>query len=387
MGKKYKVPVQYYIYQDSDPEKFVATEGKIYKDKDSKKYTIKIEYRDQIIRKRMPDKKLIKYVFQNQIIITPEDILNYIGDSHYKNCIYNKGSKDVDVSASANVTYVLTPGGKFEPYDKNIENNKFVKKITIPREMTDSVPVYMNIMLVSDDELHKQYGITNNSARRCALVHNVDLQNVEPYFGTANVLTTINKKMNYALNKDDILKFLEKKGNTYTILEMSDAEIEERRKLKLINERYLYTRDIQFNYYKGALKRYYSSNNSKKTMQNLLVDSVQGLKLNNKHIIKLDNNTLLKYRDAIDDAIEKNKIRKNKGDIEKYIAMLSIQPDFVDSSWHLREKYINENFEKNFGITVDHFLSNKKREIDMTIDIPKEFLDTSKVVDLPFKTY
>lgn len=331
-----------------------------------------------------PVGKLIKYTFNSPIVITPEDVLNYIGDSHYKNYMYNKGFRNVDVSANTNVMHILTPGGKFEAQGKNIENNKFVKKITIPREMTDSVPIYMNIMVISDDELHKQYGITNNSARRCALVYNVDLGNVEPYFGTANVLTTINKKMNYALNKDDILKYLEKKGNAYTILEMSDAEIEERRKLKLINEKYLYLRDIQFNYYKGALIKYYSSNNSKKTMKNLLIDSVQGLRVNNKHLVKLDNNTLLKYRDAIDEAIEKKKIRKNKGDIEKYISMLSIFPDFVYGEWYSREKYVNDNFEKNFGITVEHFLGNKKREIDMTIDIPKEFLDMNKVVDLPF---
>lgn len=329
--------------------------------------------------------KLIKYSFENQINITPEDILNYIGDNHYKNCMYNKGYREIDVAENVNISCILTPGGKFEQIDKNIENNKFVKKIIISKEMTGTIPVYMNAMLISDeDDLHKQYGITHNSARRCALVYNVDLPNVEPYFGTANVLTTFNKKMNYALTKDDILKYLEKRGNVYNILEMSDAEIEERKKLKMINEKYLNLRDIQFNYYKGALLKYYSSDNSKNTMKNLLVDSKKGLRVSGKHLIKLDNNTLIKYRDAIDDAIDKKKIRKNKGDIEKYISMLSIFPDFIDDTWYIREKFVNDEFEKKFGITVKHFLSNKKREIDMTISMPKEFLDIHKVVDLPF---
>lgn len=320
--------------------------------------------------------KMIKYAFNEDIVIKVDDVLNYLGDSHYKNCLYSKGTREVDVSATTNVTQIITPGGKFEPYEKNIENNKFVKKIIISREITKTVPIYMNIMVIADDDLHKQYGITNNIARRCALVYNVDLYNVEPYFGTPNVLTTINKKMNYAINKEDIMKYLQKNGNPYTIMEMSDAEIEERKKLKLINEKYLYLRDIQFNTYKGALLKYYQSSNKKQTMKNLMENGYNGK--------KMDNDCLLRYKDAIDNAIDKQKIRKNKSDIEKYIPMLPIQPDFVDSMWPIREKFVNDTFKENFGITVQQFLSSRTREINMNIDKPKQFLDTNKKVNLPF---
>jgi hypothetical protein len=217
--------------------------------------------------------KRIKYSFKNSIVITVEDILNYLGDSHYKNCIYTRGVREVDVSSSTNLTYILTPGGKFEIYEKYVENNKFVTKIVVPREITKTTTQYINAMLISGNDLHTVYGISDNYARRAALVYNVDLYNIDPYFGVPNVLTTINKKMKHALHKEDILKYLEKGGQAYTMLEMSDAEVEERKKMKIINERYLYMRDKQFNGYKEALLKYYTSSYKKVALEKLLSET------------------------------------------------------------------------------------------------------------------
>jgi hypothetical protein len=322
-------------------------------------------------------KKRLKYTYEIPIIINSEDVLNYLGDSYYQNCLYEKGFRNTVVSDTKTINNILVPGCKYDLYDKNIKNNKYVTSIPISKEITKKNDIHIDTIIVVGNDLHQKYGITSNGARRNAFVYNIDIRNVEPGFGVSDILTKgMLMRNNFAIHKEDIEKYMEKGGNSYTILEKSENEIAEMKKIKIFNEKYTWLRNKQFDMYFEAVRQYYESPNKLRTLDIILTKGINHNKVNKE--------CLMKYIEKIDDAIEKGQISKKKDMIKLYMGSLIVYPDFKYGSWGSRKKLVHDDFEKKFGITINHYIGNNKRDIIINISRPREFFKISQTYKLPF---
>lgn len=302
-------------------------------------------------------KRALKYTFENPIEITVEDVVNYLGDSYYQNTRYNKGIK---IDNLMNSLY-LYPGYKFEKInideisftDKTSSVAKYVHNpfITMFRNMDDRDPKISIEMLIVGNDLHNNKNtISSNTARRCALLYNVDLSSVDAYFN----LPDPNVSGKYrdpaiAINKEDVLKFLAKGGKYYTILEMPDPELKFRKmptgdKMTVIN------------LYRSAIKEYFKSKDRKKIYNDLIEKK------------RLNPLTLRLYIDRVENA----NISSNQ--IFHFIDSLNIIPDFLDIRWPYNKNYLEKEFIKKTNISFENFLNGHRRNIYINVPRPTERL-------------
>jgi hypothetical protein len=325
--------------------------------------------------------KKLKYEFQTKINVSVEDVLNYLGDSYFQNCLYEKGYRSVHVAENKSLNYVLTVGCIFENVENTSKTNKLFTSFHVPKEITKKNDITLNIMVIVGNDLHEKYGISSNDARRCAFAYNVDIRTVDPGFGVSNILTKgIVKRPNFALHKDDILKFREKGESCYSVLEMSEKEIIERKRLNSPLYKYddevFHCRNEQSKAYHTAIAQYYASTNKEKTLEDILSKKIK--------YTKIDRICMQKYINNIDAAIEKGEFGKKKDFIKQYAAGLEFYPDIVCDSWYQRKNYIDKEFIKKYGFSIEHFTGNNKRDIFIGIKRPTQLFNVSDMVELPY---
>ncbi len=327
--------------------------------------------------------KRLRYEFQTNITINIEDALNYLGDSYFQNSIYEKGHRSISViTGTKSLDYVLTPGCIFELVENTPKTNKLFTNFHVSKEITKKNDITLNIMVITGTDLHKKYGISTNDARRCALIYNVDINDVDPGFGVSDILTKgPTKRPNFALHKEDILKYKEKGGNPYTLLEMSENEVVERKRLNSpmynkYDDKVSHWRNEQSKAYHTAVEMYYASTNKEKTLEDILSKTIK--------YTKIDRVCISKYIRYIDMAIEKGNVSKKKDSIKQYAAGVEFYPDIIIDSWHQRKKYIDKQFHQRYGFSVEHFIGNNRRNLYIGISQPRELFDTSKTFELPY---
>lgn len=319
-------------------------------------------------------KNTLKYSFDKPVNILLIDVVNYLGDSYYQNSRYNKGIKYEQISNkyTGNITY-LHKGYKFEKInsdevsfvDKTSITSKYVHNpyITLLRNVDARDPKISIEMLVVGENLHSKVDVSSNMARRNALIYGVDPSNVDPYFNIPDPShpASASKYREIIVKDEDIIKFLAKGGNYYTILEMPDAELKFRK---------LPTGDKMtvIKYYRIAVKEYFKSSDKKR----LYTDLVQKKKLNPL--------TLNSYINKVNEA----DISPNQ--LSNYIDNLNILPDFLDINWPSRKKYIeNELIEKIVNYFENHseekvinfmnnFFNEKRRDCHINITRPTKRL-------------
>jgi len=211
--------------------------------------------------------------------------------------------------------------------------------------------------LVVGDDLHGSKNVVStNLARRYALLYNVDISGVDPCFSIPDPNIS-GKLRDTAIKEEDIVKFLAKGGNYYTILEMPDTELAFRKipngdKLSVIK------------LYRSATKEYFkdiraqiNKSEDKETTYN---EFIQRKRLNpltlNVYIRKVMSANV------------------PQSQLYHYIDSLNILPDFLDVNWPFNQKYLEDQFVKKTGIPVEEFLTGAKRDLYMNVAKPTSFL-------------
>jgi hypothetical protein len=265
----------------------------------------------------------------NTVVISIFDVIGYLGDSYYQNAVYKKGIvyKSSSTGYTGEVSY-LHPNYQFKQIlsnDVTFENNDgMVSKlssnpyITLFREKRDSSPI-IELLVVGEDLHQNLYEVSSAEARRFALLYEVDIDEIDPCFSIANPLTQA-KNRNIMIDKIDVIKYLQKGGKSWTLLEMSDAEL---------TARSIVIRDKQkiINFYKEALRNHY---NSKKNIDKKELNSI----------------ILQRYVDMIDEKISTNKF--NKSTLSKYITDMNIELDFLDTNWTKKIDQLEFEFLRKF---------------------------------------
>ena len=305
-------------------------------------------------------KRTLKYSFETPLEITLEDVINYLGDSYYQNARYAKGIEYEQISNkyTGGILY-LKPGYKYDKInvdevafiDKTSMSTKYVHNpyITLFRNLNDKDPKISIEILIAGDELHNnKLAVTTNFARRAAFLYGVDLSNVNPCFRLPDPNIS-GRFSEVAINEKDIIKYLEKGGNYYTILEMTDEELKFR-KLPLDDKL------LTIKYYRGAVKEYFKSKDRPKTYKDLI---------QKKHLNPL---TLNIYIENVSSANIKS------GQLSHYIDTLNILPDFLDLNWPHRKQFLEKQFLEKASISIDNFLNGTKRDIYLNIEKPSKRL-------------
>jgi hypothetical protein len=306
-------------------------------------------------------KKLtLKYTFENPIEITMEDVVNYLGDSYYQNAKYKKGVKyEMQGNNYSGIILYLHPGCKFEKInhdevaftDKTSKIAKYTHNpyITLIRNPEDNDPkISIEVLVVGSDLHNHNTVVSTNLSRRSALIYNVDMTDVEPCFSISDPNIS-GKFRDIAINDQDLLKFLAKGGNYYTILEMPDTELKFRK---------LRTGDKMtcIKTYRSAVKEYFKSKNKKLTYRDFVLRK------------RLNPLTLDIYINKVIDA----KIPQNQ--LSHYIDALNILPDFLDHTWPSKKIKLDNKFIQNTQISLNNFLSGEKRDIYINVLKPTKLL-------------
>ncbi len=302
-------------------------------------------------------KSTLKYSFETPIEITIEDVINYLGDSYYQNAKYNKGIKHEQIANkyTGNIMY-LHPGYKFEKIksdevsfiDKTSMTAKYAHNpyITLFRNADAKDPKISIEMLVVGEDLHNnKVAVTSNLGRRTAFLYKADPTVIEPYFNIPDPShpQSAAKFREVAINAEDVVKFLAKGGNYYTILELPDAELKFRK---------LSTGDkiTVVKHYKSAVKEYFKSKDKQRTYDDLIKKK------------RLNPLTLNGYIDKV------SKANVPTGQLSHFIDTLDILPDFLDAGWPTKKTYTESEFankimDKSVLGDFPEKIKNKEKEI------------------------
>lgn len=338
-------------------------------------------------------KYTLKYSFEEPIEIKMEDVVNYLGDSYYQNSVYDKGiihdTTDVKnlgkgllyVSGGNTTLLYLQPGYKYDKLKPDevsfTDTTSFFTKyshnpyITLFRNINDKDPKTSIEILVVGNELHNKIDVSSNIARRLAFMYGIDPRNVDPLFSIPDPNIS-GKYRNVVITEEDVLKYMAKGGNYYTVLEIPDDELvyskrinnmiglDEKSKNKIQVKDY---KNIVTKYYKTAAKEYFKSKDKKRTF----VDFIRNKKLNPL--------TLKMYIDKVE---EKN---LPVGQISNFIDNLNILPDFLDPEWPTKKMKLEKKFADSTGINLQNYVNGHKRNLYINIARPKQRLFTGDKID------
>lgn len=317
---------------------------------------------------------VIWFKLATPVTVTRTDVLEFLGDSNYMNALYHRGLRKVATAAERVIDYVVSPGGRFVVYNRpSVLHTKF----EIPREVTRAAPLYINQMVIGSEK--SEHPLCDAGARRAALVFNVNLTSVDPYFSVANAYTSYTKRHNVALTKDDVVKFVAKGGIAYTVMEMTDNEVAARSAAHEVNENQLKKRKIQYSNYSRAVTEYIFSKDKDVTLRGLLAEVHFGTQYK-----KYDRACLVKYIEEVQAAISTKKIAKNRDSVKMYISQLHIFPDFLVDNWDERLALITKDFRDRFGLELAEFLKCNRKNLEMAMAAPDSLLDVEDLAKLPF---
>ena len=204
--------------------------------------------------------------------------------------------------------------------------------------------LYLQPVLAKVTPDNNKVAVSSNLARRRALLYNIDPTNVDPLFDLPDPNIS-GRFRDIAVTDMDVLKYMAKGGNYYTILEMPDSELKFRK---------LPTNDKMtiINHYRSAVREYFKSKDKKKTY----ADFIQKKRLNPL--------TLNLYITKVEEA------NVPVGQLSHYIDTLNILPDFLDTKWPFRKKYLEKEFVKKTGVSLEDYMGGVKRDIYVNVPRP-----------------
>jgi len=333
---------------------------------------------------------ILKYNFDKTIEITMEDTINYLGDSYYQNLKYNRGIRRK--SEHDDNILLLGPGYKFEQFDEKantFENNGIGRNnnnsyLILYKNSELKSKNYDVGMYVVGPDLHKNEDVTHYLARRCALVYNVNIADVDPLF-SSNEPNIIGSNRTFAVQKEDVLKFLQKGGKPFGGIEFTDRELKYRDTKKMLNYFYIQQQKVKYTKrYKEATIDYIKARakgEQDSVLNEIIYDRHLSIEMLKKYIEKVDTNEI--------------PASKLKEEVENF----NIDPDFLDINWPIRKKILDRNFvktglplsnndntivdkivkienkEAKIGeILINNFLKGTKRNIYLNISIPTTLL-------------
>lgn len=307
------------------------------------------------------NKQLLDYSFDYKLEITKEDIINYLGDSFCQYKSYKKGiNYELDVLGQPTGTIEYLGSGytysPINPDDITFQNktssiqpymrNPYVMLI---RHMESKDPIIFMDVLVVGEDLHLSGGVSSNLARRCALFYKIpDFDGMNPCF-SLNDPNISGKFEKVAIKLADVIKYLEKGGEPYSILELSDQELKFRKLSMVPKQQVVKT-------YKDMLKAYVTTANKDTKYNYIMKHKDTNSMMMNKYIKEIDSMTGFRKQDLI-----------------SHIQNMDMTPDFLKSDWPVRKKVIEEEYLER-GIDIKKFISGDRRVLKINIGVPKRML-------------
>jgi hypothetical protein len=353
-----------------------------------------------------------KYVFRNTTVnIEMFDLVSYLGDSYMQNYDYTYGIttviKKVQGKDPLYVGMTLEPGCKYEEYTSsdlinvgNFKNNSEYsvsvgENLKNPYLTVYKIPGsqdFINKTFIVGSELHKRNSITTNIARRSALYNEININQIRPCFGMANVTTEVRKSRN-AVDKIDIDMYLKKGGRQFTLYEMSDKELNEKSIARFKIEIAKKEAKQYIRIYKNALLELVKPDKTDKFQEvfeelaqktfpliakDVFTEAIQVENSTNRNIKKRPKK--YKMDTPINAGLEPmvltglmDKVRRvPKERRKRYINDLVIPINFLDPEWPKKNLELQTNFSNIVGEPMDSFLYNQKRELLIDIEITGE---------------